>query len=78
MGGSSFIVKVCIEVECSAFMSLFFMCYRSFTGKVYTLATVIGMESYFFKIRVSIFDCVVQSFFLKFQVLPWVMQKSLY
>ena len=50
MGASSFVVETCIEVKCLVFMWLFFMCYPSFLVKVYTLATMIGMESYFFKI----------------------------
>ena len=39
--------------------------YRSFSVKMYTLATVIAMESYSFKIRIHKFDRVVESFFFK-------------
>ena len=69
MGRSSFIVKACVEVKCSVFMCFFLMCYWSFSVKVYTLVTMIGMESYFFKTREYKFDRVVQSFFSKFEVL---------
>ena len=53
MGRSSFIVKACVEVKCSVFMCLFLMCYQSFSVKVYTLVTMIGMESFFKTIGIS-------------------------
>ena len=78
MGRSSVIVKACVEVKCSVFVCLFLTCYRSFSVKVYTLVTMIGMESYFFKTREHKFDRVVESLFSKFQVLFRVMQKTDY
>ena len=78
MGRSSFIVKACVAVKCSVFKCLFLMCYRSFSVKVYTLVTKIGIESYFFKTHEHKFDRVVESLFSKFQVLFRVMQKTDY
>ena len=62
-------VKASVEVQSfSVFYVFIFICYRSFSVKVYTLATMIGIQ-FFFKIRVHKFDRVVQSFFPKSKTL---------